>query len=116
MARGGKRTGAGRKIGATTKKTREIADKAINEGVSPLEVILEAMRGARARGDTEKAVSYAGLAAPYMHPRLVAKQNDSGEVGHDKLVEILQAGRRRHNEYLKKLEADKLKLQQDGEV
>lgn len=44
MARGGKREGAGRKEGALTKRTREVAERAIAEGKSPLEVMLENMR------------------------------------------------------------------------
>lgn len=44
MARGGKREGSGRKTGAVTKRTREIADKALADGISPLEVMLDNMR------------------------------------------------------------------------
>jgi hypothetical protein len=44
MAHGGKRPGAGRKPGALTVRTREVADKAIAEGISPLEVMLANMR------------------------------------------------------------------------
>lgn len=44
MARGGKREGAGRKLGAVTKRTREIADRAVAEGKAPLEVMLDNMR------------------------------------------------------------------------
>lgn len=44
MARGGKRNGSGRKVGAGTKLTRAIADRAIAEGHSPLEVMLDNMR------------------------------------------------------------------------
>jgi hypothetical protein len=44
MAGGGKRIGSGRKLGAATRKTREIADKAAAEGITPLEVHLSNMR------------------------------------------------------------------------
>ena len=44
MARGGKREGAGRPQGAVTKRTREIADRALAEGKAPLEVMLDNMR------------------------------------------------------------------------
>lgn len=44
MARGGKRTGAGRKTGALTKRTQAIAAKAVEAGKSPLEIMLENMR------------------------------------------------------------------------
>jgi len=43
MARGGKREGAGRPAGSVTKRTREIADQALAQGKSPLEVMLENM-------------------------------------------------------------------------
>lgn len=70
MARGGKRAGAGRKPGAATAKTREIADKAASEGVTPLEVMLGAMRELWDNGNKLDAASIAKDAAPYMHPRL----------------------------------------------
>lgn len=44
MARGGKRVGAGRPSGALTARTREVAEKALAEGISPLEVMLGNMR------------------------------------------------------------------------
>lgn len=44
MAHGGRRAGAGRKLGAVTKRTREIADRAVAEGKAPLEVMLDNMR------------------------------------------------------------------------
>jgi hypothetical protein len=44
VAKGGARPGAGRKPGSVTRKTREIAAKATAEGITPLEVMLRAMR------------------------------------------------------------------------
>jgi hypothetical protein len=99
--RGGARVGAGRKAGSATKKTREIADKAAGQGITPLEVMLDNMRFAHseasgilaqllsnvsdpadlpAKFDALKAVmGYRGMAqeaakdaAPYLHPRLNA--------------------------------------------
>lgn len=43
MPSGGKRTGAGRKTGALTAKTRQVAEKAAATGQTPLEVMLENM-------------------------------------------------------------------------
>lgn len=43
MARGGARPGAGRKTGALTKRTREVAERAMATGKSPLEIMLENM-------------------------------------------------------------------------
>lgn len=82
-SKGGKRSGAGRPKGTATKKTREIADKAAAEGITPLEVMLHAMR--YSFGEFEKtlvvdhlvaASSFAKDAAPYMHPRLTTIAGD----------------------------------------
>lgn len=93
---GGPRKGAGRKAGAATKKTREIADKAAADGVTPLEVMLENMRFAHGEagvllaglldGGADKPdgfdsfkelLKFRGMAqeaakdaAPYIHPKL----------------------------------------------
>lgn len=95
VARGGARKNAGRKAGVATKKTREIANQASKEGITPLEVLLLAMRdlfdtanamtnnvggvpdsGAYSRLDLlTKAASIAKDAAPYMHPRLTSIQH-----------------------------------------
>lgn len=95
MAHGGKRAGAGRKTGAVTKKTREIAERAAAEGVTPLEIMLDNARffydlalttkpdkkltaaealtivtsGRRAAQDAARDC------APYMHPRLAAVEH-----------------------------------------
>lgn len=68
MRRGGRREGSGRKLGAATAKTREIADKAASEGLTPLEYMIQVFRdptqSATRRDDMAKA------AAPFLHPRL----------------------------------------------
>jgi hypothetical protein len=78
--RGGSRPGAGRKAGSATKKTREIADKAADEGLTPLEFMLQVMR-TEPKGDIGPRemlqactlrFEAAKAAAPYMHPRLAA--------------------------------------------
>lgn len=79
MARGGARPGAGRKPGSATVKTREIADAAMREGLSPLEFMLNRMRDEEApmadRQDMAKA------AAPFVHAKLSAvEMQHSGEV------------------------------------
>ena len=75
MARGGKRPGAGRKPGAATIKTREVADKAASEGITPLEYLLSWMRNESAdegaRRDAAKA------AAPFVHPKLATVDHKS---------------------------------------
>lgn len=68
MARGGARSNAGRKRGAATRKTREIADRAAEAGVSPLEYLLTRMRD---ESETPAMrLDAAKSAAPYVHPRL----------------------------------------------
>lgn len=79
MARGGKRAGAGRKKGATTKKTRAIADKAAEDGITPLEVMVRCMRDAWDAGRMGDAQRYAVDAAPYMHPRLASVAHKGDE-------------------------------------
>jgi hypothetical protein len=71
----GKRTGnpRGRPKGSKNKKTRRIAMEAAAKGITPLEVILEAMRRDYAAGLLDKAADRALDAAPYIHPRLTAQ-------------------------------------------
>jgi hypothetical protein len=77
--RGGKREGAGRKKGSLGKKTREIAERAVQEGITPLEVMLETMRDAWAAGERDKAISAAKDAAPYVHPKLAPTDPNTGK-------------------------------------
>lgn len=64
-----------------TQKTREIADKAAASGITPLEVMLEAMNTFRNRGDLEKAAGFAKDAAPYIHARLAAVEHSGPNGG-----------------------------------
>lgn len=80
--RGGARPGAGRKPGVLGRKTREIAKKAAEQGVTPLEVLIDTMRSlaeladkARGANRVKLLMSAAGVAkdaAPYFHPRLAS--------------------------------------------
>lgn len=70
MPRGGRRPGAGRKPGGRNRKSREIADRATAEGITPLEVMLETMRFHHSKGELDAAAEVAARAAPYCHPRL----------------------------------------------
>lgn len=90
--RGGARKGAGRKAGSATQKTREIADKAAAAGITPLEVMLEAMNSFRSSGDLEKAASFAKDAAPYIHPKLAAIEHTGeggGAIDHSLVVQFV---------------------------
>lgn len=70
MPRGGARTGAGRKPSALTKRTREIAEQAVEGGITPLDYMLERLRDENASPDDRFEAAKA--AAPYIHPRLAA--------------------------------------------
>ena len=72
MPRGGKRLGAGRPAGAATQRTRAIADQAAAEGLTPLDVMLRAMRDHASADRWDEAAKVAAMAAPYIHPRLAA--------------------------------------------
>jgi hypothetical protein len=84
--RGGRRPGSGRPKGAATKKTREIADRAAAEGITPLEYMLNIMRRATTHEDPKVEVARETLAfeaakaaAPYMHPRLAAVEHTGAD-------------------------------------
>ncbi len=68
--RGGRRAGAGRKKGSLSIRTRHIAETAMNDGITPLEVMLGVMRQFWREGRGLEAADIAKAAAPYMHPRL----------------------------------------------
>lgn len=90
MGRGGKRAGAGRKPGSKNVLSREIADRAAKEGITPLEVMLKAMRLHVVQNEWDRAAAIAERAAPYMHPRLQAVQH-SGPGGGPIQTEDLSA-------------------------
>jgi hypothetical protein len=68
MSHGGARPGAGRKAGSATKKTREIANKAASEGITPLDYMLSLLRDEGQ--ELGVRLDAAKSAAPYIHPRL----------------------------------------------
>lgn len=94
---GGKRKGAGRPIGAASKKSRELQIQVMEEGITPLQVLINDMRYYYILGEQEFlkirgkelleesydifkrahnlktiAKEYAGMAAPYIHPKLAS--------------------------------------------
>lgn len=88
---GGKRPGAGRKRGTANRKTREIAERAYKEGLTPLEVMLKTMRFLYASEDYIGAAAIAKDAAPYVHPRLSAiTQEISGKDGAPMAIERIE--------------------------
>ena len=95
--RGGARKGAGRKPGSATQKTRVIADRAMAEGITPLEYMLQVMRTEPKEGlDDREAMAAVAMrfeaakaAAPYIHPRLAAVEH-SGPDGQALQPPIIQ--------------------------
>ncbi len=96
----GKKTG-GRQKGTPNKRTAEkmaLVDQATTSGISPLEVMLGAMREAWAQDDKEAAANFAKDAAPYVHPRLSAvdyteKKKEASDYTADELFAIARMGR-----------------------
>jgi hypothetical protein len=78
MAHGGKRTGAGRKPGSATTRTREIAN-AVAEGLTPLEYLTSIYRDPMA--DEAKRIDAAKAAAPYVHAKLATTTLQGPEGG-----------------------------------
>ena len=73
--RGGRRAGAGRPVGSKNQRSAEIARSAAESGITPIEVMLGAMRELWAKGTPEakrEAAEIAKDAAPYIHPRLAS--------------------------------------------
>ena len=76
---GGRRQGAGRKPGSASQKTREIANQAATDGLTPLEYMLAVLRDDTADPDRRDRMAVA--AAPYIHARLAAIQTKVETVG-----------------------------------
>ena len=77
MPSGGSRSGAGRKKGSTSQKTKErleLAERAVGDGITPLEHMLRIMNDESA--DTQRRDEMARAAAPYCHPRLSSIDGD----------------------------------------
>jgi len=100
MARGGARKGAGRPKGAASKKSQAIAAIALHEGISPLEVMLRAMRDHATAGEWGKAAFIAKDAAPYVHPRLAAIEHTGKDGGPIVTQEISDTERARRIAYV----------------
>lgn len=97
MSRGGARPGAGRKVGSVARKTRELRWIATEAGVTPLEVMLEAMRAHYKAQRLDEAAAIAKDAAPYIHPRLSSveyqrKEKPVEELGDIELERIARSG------------------------
>jgi hypothetical protein len=81
MPSGGPRPNSGRKKGSLNRKTREIAVRAAETGMTPLEVMIAVMRELWEVGTKEahlQAAKVAKDAAPYMHPALASVKHSGG--------------------------------------
>jgi hypothetical protein len=85
MARGGKRAGSGRKRTRDTpagQLNQALILRALKEGTTPLDVMLEAMREAYEAGGAKAAMPFAKEAAPYLHAKLASiEANVNGVIG-----------------------------------
>lgn len=73
--RGGARPGAGRPFGSKNQRSADVARQAVEAGITPIEVMLNAMRELWEEGTSEakrEAARIAKDAAPYVHPRLAS--------------------------------------------
>ena len=97
MPRGGHREGAGRKAGAVITKSREVADKLVAEGLTPLDYLVGVMRQTMEYHETRFEAAKA--AAPYMHARLAAVEmnatikRDATDLSDAELAAIAAGGR-----------------------
>lgn len=113
--RGGARKGAGRKPGSANTKTREIANRAAEEGITPLEVMLDNMRFAHGKAadvlaqllacgaetpeafnEFKELLRFRGMAqeaakdaAPYLHPRLSSVEMNANVSTHEASLDDL---------------------------
>lgn len=108
MARGGARPNAGRKVGASAEKTREVANKIAADGdITPLEVMVASMRAIYAKAqsgieveDGSKTVTplqlyamaadVASKAAPFIHPKLSSIEMNANVTNHEAALDQLK--------------------------
>jgi hypothetical protein len=84
---GGWRPGAGRKRGSANRKTREVANTAAKNGLSPLEFALQIMRDS-AQPMVLRA-EMAAMAMPYCHARLSPVLPDTPEAPRTVAINII---------------------------
>ena len=93
MPVGGKREGAGRKPGSLNRRSKEAAEQAKREGITPLDYMLKIMRDESS--DLDRRDDMAKACAPYIHPRLqsttVKGTGDEGEIVTKLKIEYVNA-------------------------
>ena len=101
MPRGGKRPGAGRKLGSVMTKTAAIAQALAKEGATPLEFLLAVMRDESQPLATR--LNCAQAAAPFIHPRLATIHQtirDEKQEGLQKVIDSMLAYEAKERERL----------------
>jgi hypothetical protein len=78
----------GRQKGVANRRTREIADAAVKEGLTPLEYMLAVLRDKTV--DAERRDRMAAAAAPYIHPRLANVEAKIDLTGHEAALAELE--------------------------
>ena len=68
MSRGGKRLGAGRKLGSINRFSQDSLDRAIETGILPIDYLLSVMRNEEL--STSVRIDAAKAAAPFLHHKL----------------------------------------------
>lgn len=91
MARGGARSGAGRKPNAPNKATKERQERIAASGITPLDYMLQVMRDGKA--DKARRDDMAKAAAPYVHPKFstVTPPNPNNPNGYADLSKLTDA-------------------------
>lgn len=90
---GGERKGAGRKPGSANVRTREIANKAVESGITPLEYLLQVMRDVSE--EPKQRLIAAQSAAPYIHAKLSSIEMsgpEGGDISIATRIEIVALG------------------------
>lgn len=87
MAHGGKRDGAGRKPGASTRLNEQARKQAAEGGLMPLDFMLSVLRDEN--NTTEDRMDAAKAAAPYVHAKLASVEH-KGEGGGPLVLEIVR--------------------------
>lgn len=88
MAKGGARTGAGRKPLSPNLKTRHNVLAAANAGMTPIEHMLGVMRNLHET--PERRLDAAKSAAPYIHPKLASTETKLTLENHEAALEQLK--------------------------
>lgn len=79
MARGGARSGAGRRKGSPNKRTAELQEAVAASGETPLDYMLRVMRDQTF--DYARRDDMAKAAAPYVHAKLAAVEHTGKDGG-----------------------------------